>query len=447
MEGKTLQPQKKRFDFVVVGLALFAMFFGAGNLIFPPDLGLKTGTDWFLGFVTYFIVDAGLAVVGVLAMIKADGKTENVTNVAGKFVSVVVCTASILAIGPGLAIPRNGAVTYSLGIAPLFGFAPDDKMALAVFSVVFFGIVLLLTIRPSKVVDIVGKVLTPALVGALVLLIFIGVFAPKGEVMEPVTQTVVKDGIVNGYQTLDAIASLFFGIVIINAVKSKGYSSNRESSSTVLKASVITGVILFVVYGGLAFLGATTGTLWRDGVVGGKVDQATLLINITNKLLGGAGVTVLAIIVALACLTTAIGLTTATAEYFENLTNGKLSYKTLVIVISVVSAVLCNMGLAQILTVSVPVLLILYPVVLLLMCATFLHGVVKNSNAYKLSCAVTFIVSLLTVANDMLLTGKFNWIHKLPLDSFGINWVVPAVVAFVVGAVIPGKEIPKREEA
>lgn len=446
MGEKTLQSQKRGFDFVVVGLALFAMFFGAGNLIFPPDLGLKSGTEWFVGFFTYFIVDAGLAVVGILAMIKADGKTENITGVAGKAIGVIINTAVILAIGPGLAIPRNGAVTYSLGIAPLFGFSADNKVALAVFSVVFFAVVLLLTIRPSKVVDIVGKWLTPALVIALVVLIVVGFVAPRGDVMPAVTDSVVKDGIVNGYQTLDALASLFFGIVIITAVKGKGYTGKKEGSSAVLKASLVAGALLFVVYGGLAFLGATTGTLWRDAVVGGSVDQATLLVNITNELLGSAGVTVLSIIVALACLTTAIGLTTAVAEYFEDLTNGKLSYKTLVIATCVVSALLCNMGLAEILKVSVPVLLILYPVVLLFMAATFLHDVVKNVNAYLLSCAVTFVVSLLTVANDMFFLGKFAWIHSLPLDAYGLNWVLPAVVAFAVGAFIPGRKIQRVEE-
>ena len=435
-------------DFVFIGLALFAMFFGAGNLIFPPDIGVRSGPDWFIGFLCFFIADAGLAVIGMLSMVKANGRIENVTGVIGKTPSTILATAVILCIGPGIAIPRTATVTYGLGLAPVFNIAADNKWALPVFSVVFFLIVLALAIKPTRVVDIVGKVLTPVLVVALLIMIVIGFVSPKGSISDPLpgTQT-VQYGILNGYQTMDGMASLFFAIIVISAVYAKGYTSRKDSTSMTIKASVVAGILLFIVYGGLAYLGATTGTLWKSlvgiPVKSGGVDQAGLVINITNALMGKAGVVILGIVVALACLTTAIGLTSATAEYFHKLSKGKLKYSHMVIAVCVFSAFICNLGLATILKIAVPILLLVYPIVVLLLVVTLFRRFINKQWAYKLAAIAALIVSAITVLGDTFdsLKESFAFIHKLPLDAYGFNWLIPTLIALVIGMIIPGPKL------
>ena len=424
------------------------MFFGAGNLIFPPDIGVRSGPDWFIGFLCFFIADAGLAVIGMLSMVKANGRIENVTGVIGKTPSTILATAVILCIGPGIAIPRTATVTYGLGLAPVFNIAADNKWALPVFSVVFFLIVLALTIKPTRVVDIVGKVLTPVLVVALLIMIVIGFVSPKGSISDPLpgTQT-VQYGILNGYQTMDGMASLFFAIIVISAVYAKGYTSRKARTSMTINASVVAGILLFIVYGGLAYLGATTGTLWKSlvgiPVKSGGVDQAGLVINITNALMGKAGVVILGIVVALACLTTAIGLTSATAEYFHKLSKGKLKYSHMVIAVCVFSAFICNLGLATILKIAVPILLLVYPIVVLLLVVTLFRRFINKQWAYKLAAIAALIVSAITVLGDTFdsLKESFAFIHKLPLDAYGFNWLIPTLIALVIGMIIPGPKL------
>ncbi len=447
MEDKTLKVKKSGSDFVFIGLALFAMFFGAGNLIFPPDIGVRSGPEWFIGFLCFFIADAGLAILGVVAMVRADGKIENVTGPIGAKAATILNTAVILCIGPGLAIPRTAATTFELGVSPVFGIAPTAKLPLAIFSVVFFSIVLALTIRPSKVVDIVGKFLTPILVTALVILIIVGFVSPKGDISTPIEGTsTIRDGILNGYQTMDAMASIFFAIIVITAIYSKGYSGKKESTNIALKSSVIAGILLFIVYGGLAYLGATTGTQWKEMVAlgpdNGGINQAGLLINITDSLLGKAGVILLGVVVALACLTTAIGLTSSAAEYFTELTNGKLKYKTMVIVIALFSAFVCNLGLSQIISVAAPILTLVYPLIVLMIITSLFRKYLRKVNIYRCGAIAAFVVSLLSVLNDQFKVGGLSWIHdSLPLDIYGFNWIVPTLIAMVIGYFIPGKEL------
>ena len=218
------------------------------------------------------------------------------------------------------------------------------KIPLLIFSIVFFAIVLVLTIRPSKVIDIVGKILTPLLLITLIVLILTGIFHPFYTINTEATEPMIKYGLFNGYQTMDAFASVFFTNIIITTIIGKGYKNNKEIYGITVKATMIAGLLLFLVYGGLSYLGASTGSNWTQQVLDGTVNQAALLINITYALLGRPGIIVLCLIAAFACLTTAIGLTSATAEYFEELTDGKLSYKLVTVITCIFSALLCNLG-------------------------------------------------------------------------------------------------------
>ena len=210
-------------DIVVVGFALFSMFFGAGNVIFPPFLGMEAGSQWLTGFSAYFIADIGLAMMGMFALLRV-GSSEKVLERAGKVPAENLMCAIILCIGPMVAIPRTSASTYEMAIAPnLSGVSP------VVFSVVFFAVILALCIKESAVVDIVGKVLTPLLLVGLFAIIIKGVITPLGDIA-PLAQidNVAVTGIKAGYQTMDALAALPFGIIVLQSVTAKGYQRGQS---------------------------------------------------------------------------------------------------------------------------------------------------------------------------------------------------------------------------
>ena len=442
-------------EFIFVGLALFAMFFGAGNLIFPPELGVKAGPLWWLGFICFMLADAGLATLGVIAMGLVDGDINNVTGPIGKKASVILNTVVIICIGPGVAIPRTATVSYGLGAAPVFGLAPDG-LPLAIYSAIFFIIVLALTIKPSKVVDIVGKVLTPVLVVVLLVMIIIGFVHPGGSIQAPIdgydAAETVRYGISQGYQTMDGMASLFFGIIIIMAVRGNGYTERSETTTQVLKASIVSGVLLFIVYGGLAYLGATTGTLWKADVANGAIDQANLVSNIVNQLMGYPGTCLLGIAILLACLTTSIGLTSSAADYFSDFVAEEKKekvYKATCIIVCVVSFLLSNLGLAHILAIAAPILSLVYPLVIFLLIASLFRKWLRKKMAYRLGAIAAFVVSILTVfsaANGGFFGVKvaaFDFINSLPLAPYGFNWVIPTIIFMVIGCLLPSEEIDK----
>lgn len=423
-------------DIAVIGLALFAMFFGAGNLIFPPYLGTNAGSEWFSGFLCFFVADVGLALVAILSMIKSgDVSIQGITGKLGSAPSVVINTLIVLCIGPFLAIPRTAATTFEMGVLPLFPFINSW-----VFGLIFFGLVLLFTIRPSGVVDVIGKFLTPALVLCLVGMIVIGFLHPIGDISDAAKFETVKEGIMAGYQTMDVMAAMVFIIIIISAARSKGYTKTKDTMNVVIKSSVFAAALLFIVYGGLAFLGATTSAGGFE-----QYNQTGLVVAITQSLVGSYGVLVLAIIVFFACLTTAIGLVSSCASYFEELTKGKLSYKTVVLAVVAFSYVVSNFGISTIISIAAPLLSLLYPVVLVMIFLNFFSSRIRNYNIYVFAAAFALLASAAEVLTGFGL--PLDFIHKLPFGSFQCGWILPAVIGGMIGKLLPssGKAIPLEQ--
>lgn len=249
-----MQKNRSRSDSLVIGLALFAMFFGAGNLIFPPYLGMESGTRWFLGFLFFIIMDIGLAFVTMVAMINGNGSISGVTGVIGRIPALVLNTAVVVCIGPLLAIPRTAATTYEMTVLPLL---PETNAILV--AVIFFALTFILTIKPSKVVDIVGKFLTPLMVVALIVLVVTGIVRPLGPIAEPVIDNVAAEGIIHGYQAMDVLGALGFAIVICATVTERGYTEHKERTRIISLACILAGALLFIIYGGLTYLGAVGG--------------------------------------------------------------------------------------------------------------------------------------------------------------------------------------------
>lgn len=417
-------------DCIVVGFALFSMFFGAGNVVFPPYLGMQSGTQWFSGFLFYFIADIGLALMALFAILRNDG-TDRITGHIGRIPSKVLMSAIVLCSGPMVAVPRTAATTYEMSIAPL-----TSAVSPVVFSALFFAVILLLSVKESAVVDIVGKVLTPLLLLGLMVLIVKGIVTPLGEITAaPVVGGVAVTGIRAGYQTLDALGAMLFGIVVLKSAQEKGYEDGKGKTKIIGGSALLAGVLLLVVYLGLTYLGAT---------VAGRFDvhitRAELVIHIVEMLLGKAGLVIFAVVVALACVTTAVALVSSSASFFATLCRGKVKYSVFVVVICVFSAVVSNLGLDRIVAIASPVLDVVYPPTLVLIVLSLFGDRVHNW-IHRSAVIGALLTSLLTTVSTYGV--KMPFLQKLPLASLGLGWIVPAVVfglaAFVVARVVARK--------
>ena len=413
--------KKTNKDIIIVGFALFAMFFGAGNLLFPPFLGLITGKSWATGFTGFILADVGLSLLAILAIAKCNGEVSKIFSRAGHKLSIALGCAIMICIGPLLAIPRTAATTFEMGIQPIF-----NNFNSIVFSIIFFGITLLLTIRPSKVVDIIGSYLTPALLIALLVLIGMGIANPLGDIQPSTIEGVFSEGIFQGYQTLDALGAVSLGAVIITSIANKGYTKEKEQVSMTFKAGLVAGAGLLIVYGGLTYLGATV-----SGLFDSNVSQAGLIVSITEMLLGFPGKVILGLIVMLACLTTAIGLTSATGQYFSKLSNNKVKYEVIVTVVCLFSLVVSNFGVDKIIQFSAPILTFVYPPTIVLVVYTLFGKFIKNDNVFKFGTYAALFISILNIVSDFGV--KVPLINSLPLYFLGFNWVVPVLIASVIG--------------
>ncbi len=424
---------KTNKDVVVVGFALFAMFFGAGNLIFPPFLGVISGSSWITGFGGFLLADVGLALLAVAAAAKCNGEISQILGRAGKKLALVLGSAIMICLGPLLAIPRTAATTFEMGVAPIFnGFSP------ILFSILFFALTFILTIKPSKVVDIIGQYLTPALLVALGVLIVKGIMSPLGDINpQPMINDIFAEGVKQGYQTMDALGAVALSTVIITSLTNKGYTDQNQKVKLTMKAGIVAAIGLFLVYGGLTYLGATVSKIYGQDVV-----RTSLIVEITASLLGHPGKIILALIVGLACLTTAIGLVSATAQFFSKLSNGKVKYETIVTVVCIFSAVVSNFGVSTIIQFSGPILDIIYPATVVLVIMTLFSSKIKNDNAFKGATYMALIVSVLTVANN--LGVSIPMVTKLPFNSLGFNWIVPVLIAGIVGNFIPSSSKEAR---
>ncbi|MGM9536218.1 MAG: branched-chain amino acid transport system II carrier protein [Intestinibacter sp.] len=427
----------KSKDIIITGFALFAMFFGAGNLIFPPYLGVITGEKFLIGFLGFIIADVGLSLLAILASAKSNGDTEIVFKRAGKKFALILGASIMICLGPLLAIPRTAATTFEMGIVSLM---PNFNPLL--FSIIFFSITLVLTIKPSKVVDIIGSYLTPALLVCLLLIIAVGILNPIGNLEKAAIQNVFSEGILQGYQTLDALGAICLSAVLIKSLAQKGYKEEKDRIDILLKAGVVAAVGLTVVYGGLTYLGATVSSVYDI-----NVSQSSLIVAITSALLKTPGKIILSLIVSLACLTTAIGLTSATAEYFSKVTNGRLKYEQLVVAVCIFSLVISNLGVESIIKISAPILSLIYPATIVLIVMTIFRKFVENDNIVKFSTYTALFMGVLMAANDLGIDIAF--LKMLPLANLGFCWVLPTFIAGIAGYFIKinkNKEYEEDEE-
>lgn len=416
-------------DVFIIGFAIFAMFFGAGNLIFPPYLGLLSGKNWFLSFLCFISTDIGFSILALIIITKIGKGAKGITEKLGKHPSVLILSLNAICLGPLIAIPRTAATAFEFSVAPFF-----PEFSQKVFSVIFFAVVIVFCLKQSKVIDIIGTFFAPVILGALIFLIIKGIVTPLGPVeISDSIQSSVQNGVTSGYQTMDVMAAMIFSSSIILTARQKGYDSSRQQFRIVSASSLLAAFILFAVYGGLTYLGATV-----SGVYAPDTDRVALLIAIVRSLLGKNGMVLLGILVCAACLTPAIGLLSSCASFFEKQVNLKVSYRSFVFLFGGISCVISNFGIEKILALASPVLNILYPVLVLLVFMAFLRKWIPKTRMYQFAALGTAATSIFcTFAQYAQLSVD---LAKLPLYQYGFQWILPAVVCGTAGYLFAAKK-------
>ena len=431
--------------YLTIGVMLFALFFGAGNLIFPAELGQYAGTNFWPAIIGFLITGVGLPFLGILAI--GFSGSRNLQDLASRIhpVYAVVFTSLLyLTIGPFFAAPRTGAVAFDIGIAPFVGEA-YMQIALIIFTLLFFSITLWLSLNPAKIVDRIGKILSPGIIILLLILLAMVIIKPMGAIGSPqeaYASGAFMRGFTEGYNTMDALASLVFGIIVINIIRSMGVTDKRGILAAAAKSGAVATAFLAILYVGIAYLGATSTSVLGFLDTGGPV-----LSGASSYYLGSFGLVMLAVIILLACLTTAIGLMTACGEYFHTVMP-KVSYKMFVTIFTTFCFVIANFGLANIITYSIPVLMFLYPLAVVLMLLTFLSPLFNHSRVvYVSATAVALMVSTVDGLKELcksLEIDNFAWLEPivslyeraLPFYAEGLGWLLPVLAVILVTGLV-----------
>ncbi|WP_270179599.1 branched-chain amino acid transport system II carrier protein [Alkalihalobacillus sp. CinArs1] len=425
-----------------IGLMLFALFLGAGNMIFPPALGQGAGENIGEAIIGFLITGVGLPLLGVTAIGLTGGSLKDIASKVNPTFGFLFTGILYLAIGPFFGIPRTGTVAFEIGVVPFLSeTANTTGMPLLIYTLIFFGLTFWFALNPTQLVDRIGNILTPILIvvlGSLIVGAFVNLPDELSTPREGYQNGVFFKGFLDGYLTMDAIAALVFGIVIIKAVNDKGVTNKKVVAFSVLKAGLLAAVGLTIIYLSLAYIGATNLDIVVSADNGGAI-----LSSVANYLYGTFGTILLGAAITFACLTTSIGLVTACGEYFSK-AYPKLSYKTVILIVTAFSAFVANLGLSQLIAFTVPVLIAIYPIAIILIFLTFINFVVPlHRSIYKWAITFTIIVSIPKALEGNILP-KLEFMNFLPLYSEGIGWLLPAILGIIIGLIISQSQKPTK---
>ncbi len=423
---------------IAIGFMMFALFLGAGNLIFPPALGQEAGTSVLPATIGFLVTGVGLPILAIIAIAKSGGDLQKVSERVSPLFAIIFSLAVYLAIGPLFGIPRTGSVAYEIGALP---YLPDGASALSlfIFTLIFFSVSYWLSLNPSKLVGRIGKVLTPILVILLGVLAVTGIVSPLGSPEAPTggyEQFAFFKGFQEGYFTMDAIAALVFGIVVITRMKERGITSTEEMTKKSIQVGLIAGIGLILVYLSLAFLGSTS-----VSTIGYQENGGAILTGIADELLGIAGLLMLSFVITIACITTSVGLISAFGEYVKRVMP-RIPYPLTTGIIALFSLLMANMGLTQLIQFSLPMLVMIYPVAIVLIVLTIFKDFLKeNSGVFKGAVIGAAIISIPDGLSHTETLGPVlsDFLLALPLGEMGVSWVIPAIIGGVIGYIITRK--------
>ena len=428
---------RKRKTILFLGMALFAMFFGAGNLLLPAYLGLQTRTDWTTTFAGFSLTAILAPVLAIFAVAVSGNYFTDLGSRANVKLAYILSLINVLCIGPLIALPRSGASVFEVAIKPII---PDAQPVWV--CVLFFGAVMGASFSLNRITGILGKIFAPILLFFLALLIVPGLFMGSTVNIDP---TIIEDrfyvGFQEGYQTMDVLAGLIFAVLLIAGANRKSYTHVKDKIEVVVKSAILAAICMLLVYGGLFYLGA------HATVDAANTTRSSLLIYLATQYFGSNGVYLISILMILACITTAIALTAGSANFFERLTKGKLGYIEGVISITLVSTLLAITGVDGIIEYAAALLNFIYPVTLVLILSVLLFGrTIQNQKPYFITLIVTMVISSVRV-----LAGWFpneetftQFLNMMPFARFNLEWVIPAILTFVITCFALGRNLNRK---
>lgn len=437
---------KKSFkNYLAIGSMLFGLFFGAGNLIFPVLMGQLSGKNYVPALIGFLITAVGMPFLGVLAV--GYSKSEDLldmTKKIGRGYGYFFTICLYLTIGPFFALPRLSTTSFEVGLSSNIS-ADKMRIVLLLFTFIFYLVALILALKPNKIMTYVGKVLNPIFLVVLSILLIFAFIKPMGVAsLQPVTESYITSpfskGFVEGYNTMDVLAALAFSVIVINSIRHIGVDEPKEIVKYTIKSGVVTVILMAVIYGSLVYMGATSLGVLKPAENGGIA-----LYDISRHFLGNMGQILLATIVTVACLKTAVGLITACSEVFNKIFP-KVSYKKFAVAIALVSFVISNFGLSQIIKLSLPVLIFLYPLSIVMIFLELSSKVFKNDmTVFRITLVFTAIASMFDVfgvlpdglKNTRFVQGGLEFASKnIPLYEVSFGWVVITLIGFIFALIV-----------
>ena len=429
---------------ILVAGTLFGMFFGAGNLIFPVHLGQMAGQNALPAIIGFIITAVGIPILGVAAIgvTHSDG-LQTLSGKVGKGYGIFFTCLLYLTIGPLFAIPRCATVSFTTGITPLLGADSPERLYLLLFSAVFFAFVLFFSLRPGKITVWIGKIINPLFLFFFAVLMLAALLAPGAAVsaVEAYRSDAFFPALIEGYGTMDAIAGLAFGIVVIDVIRRMGVDNDDAIAEDVLSSGLLTGALMALIYVVSIVVGAQSRGLFELSENGGIA-----LTQIAGHYLGGVGLFILAFTITFACLKTSIGLVTACAETFSKMTNGKISYRSWAILFTVFSFAVSNIGLSAIIEYSIPMLMLIYPPAIALILLAFLGKFFAHDRTVYIATMIGTWAAAIFDCMKTLPAPVQAALHldapiafaaaHLPLFDKNLGWLLPAVIGFAAGMAI-----------
>ena len=423
---------------ILVAGTLFGMFFGAGNLIFPVHLGQMAGRNALPAIIGFIITAVGIPILGVAAIgvTHSDG-LQTLSGKVGKGYGIFFTCLLYPTIGPLFAIPRCATVSFTTGITPLLGADSPERLYLLLFSAVFFAFVLFFSLRPGKITVWIGKIINPLFLFFFAVLMLAALLAPGAAVsaVEPVEayrSDAFFPALIEGYGTMDAIAGLAFGIVVIDVIRRMGVDNDDTIAEDVLSSGLLTGALMALIYVVSIVVGAQSRGLFELSENGGIA-----LTQIAGHYLGGVGLFILAFTITFACLKTSIGLVTACAETFSKMTNGKISYRSWAILFTVFSFAVSNIGLSAIIEYSIPMLMLIYPPAIALILLAFLGKFFAHDRTVYIATMIgTWAAAIFDCMKTLPAPVQAALHLDAPIAFKNLGWLLPAVIGFAAGMAI-----------
>lgn len=425
----------KTKDLLITSFALFSLFFGAGNLLLPPLLGYNAGQNWFWVTLGFVITAVAIPIIGIYAHAKLQGTLYDFGKKVSPVFSFIYCILIYL-IAVAIPSPRTAAATHEIAIHPNFGTSP------LLTSSVYFILVLIFALNRSKILNIIGKYLTPFIVIILLLVIGIGLYSTQMITNPTQMDAPIVDGILEGYQTFDAIAAVVVGAVIIISINLKTDATFEAKKDLIKKSGLIAGFGLFIIYAGLIAVGASYGgEIDINSSLNSDMQRANLLTGISIKALGTFGYAVLSVLIALACFTTAVGIVTGTADYFKGLINNSQTvYVVTAIIASVFGVVVGQLDFNTIIVIALPILLFIYPITIVLIILNAIPNKYAPKLVFRVVVLLTFLFSIPDVVGVISPSKNLsNVVNFIPFAKYSLGWVLPSFAGFIIANLIAKK--------